>query len=161
MRSGKRDTIFGRNIKVKIGQEVNGLFSVNLAQDSMNQDENREICLGQSFYGVHKKSFQWVNKLKLFSTNFFNHQVCLKGTEKNVRDVQGLQNEEVGTPTGRCTPHNHYNVCMLYWPTFTLYINVIFFFYLGIVVFFLTVPSLPFVEKNTEKALQAESKVTK
>jgi hypothetical protein len=49
MRSGKRDTIFGRNIKVKIGQEVNGLFSVNLAQDSMNPEENREICLGQSF----------------------------------------------------------------------------------------------------------------
>ena len=42
-----------------------------------------------------------------------------------------------------------------------LYINVILFFYLGIVVFFLTVPSLPFVEKNKEKALQAESKVTK
>ena len=66
------------------------------------------------FLGCSQEKFPVSKQTLIVFNNFFITQVCFKGTEKNVRDVQGLQKEEVGTPTGRCIPHNHYKVCLLY-----------------------------------------------
>ena len=94
----------------------------------------------------------------MFSTIFFIIQVCFKGTKKRFAMCKDYKKKKLGLRLGDVSPITitRYACCI---DLSLLYINVILFFYLGIVVFFLAVPHYPSSKRTKKKHYKPNQKL--